>query len=164
MQRFLNLLFFTDAVHVSGGSFAHHQEHINCTYSSFISSTVAASSSIGWQYLKLYVQLMCSWWWAEKPPETCTASVKISKFKKRCNLLSVICSFISKFNKPINFFGAALFNNSSHHITSYHIIYYIMNWCSSNFHIIFTTFISLLWVTNMSRLIKIHNPFNSDLC
>jgi hypothetical protein len=24
----LNLLIFTDAVHVSGGSFTHHQEHI----------------------------------------------------------------------------------------------------------------------------------------
>jgi len=24
----LNLFIFTDALHVSGGSFAHHQEHI----------------------------------------------------------------------------------------------------------------------------------------
>jgi len=28
LQRFLNLFIFTDAVHVSGGSSAHHQEHI----------------------------------------------------------------------------------------------------------------------------------------
>jgi len=28
MQRFLNLFIFTYAVHVSGGSSAHHQEHI----------------------------------------------------------------------------------------------------------------------------------------
>jgi len=28
MQRFLNLFIFTDAIHVSGGSSAHHQEHI----------------------------------------------------------------------------------------------------------------------------------------
>jgi len=28
MQRFLNLFIFTDALHVSGGSCAHHQEHI----------------------------------------------------------------------------------------------------------------------------------------
>jgi hypothetical protein len=27
MQLFLNLFIFTDAVHVSGGSSAHHQEH-----------------------------------------------------------------------------------------------------------------------------------------
>jgi len=29
MKCFLNLFIFTDAVHVSGGSSAHHQEHIN---------------------------------------------------------------------------------------------------------------------------------------
>jgi len=28
MQIFLNLLIFADTVHVSGGSSAHHQEHI----------------------------------------------------------------------------------------------------------------------------------------
>jgi hypothetical protein len=28
MQRFLNLFIFTDALHVSGGSSTHHQEHI----------------------------------------------------------------------------------------------------------------------------------------
>jgi hypothetical protein len=28
MQDFLNLFIFTEAVHVSGGSSAHHQEHI----------------------------------------------------------------------------------------------------------------------------------------
>jgi len=28
MQLFLNLFIFTDTVHVSGGSSAHHQEHI----------------------------------------------------------------------------------------------------------------------------------------
>jgi hypothetical protein len=27
MQRFLNLFIFTDALHVSGGSSVHHQEH-----------------------------------------------------------------------------------------------------------------------------------------
>jgi len=27
MQPFLNLFIFTDALHVSGGSSAHHQEH-----------------------------------------------------------------------------------------------------------------------------------------
>jgi hypothetical protein len=28
MQLFLNLFIFTDALHVSGGSSAHHHEHI----------------------------------------------------------------------------------------------------------------------------------------
>ena len=73
---FLNLFISTDALHVSGGSSAHHQEHITVHIASgivnqycclllscmrwkstSISSTIAASSSIGWQYLKLYVQL-----------------------------------------------------------------------------------------------------------
>ena len=49
----------------SGGSSAHHQEHITVHTASgivnhycwnSISYTVAASSSIGCQYLKLYVQ------------------------------------------------------------------------------------------------------------
>ena len=35
---------------------------------------------------------MCSWWWAEEPPETRRASVKINKFKKGCILLAVICN------------------------------------------------------------------------
>jgi hypothetical protein len=48
MQRFLDLLISTDTLHVSGGFSAHH---------SAITFTVEASSSIGWQYLKLYVQL-----------------------------------------------------------------------------------------------------------
>ena len=46
---FLNLFTSTDPQHVSGGSSAHHQEH----------TTVHTASGIGWQYLKLYVQL-CS--------------------------------------------------------------------------------------------------------
>jgi len=37
MQRFLIYLFFTDALHVSGGSSAHHQEHITVhTASGFV--------------------------------------------------------------------------------------------------------------------------------
>jgi len=34
---FLNLFIFTDALHVSGGSSAHHQEHITvCTASGIV--------------------------------------------------------------------------------------------------------------------------------
>jgi len=36
MQRFLIYLFFTDALHVSGGSSAHHQEHISVNTTSNI--------------------------------------------------------------------------------------------------------------------------------
>jgi len=51
---FLELFISKDAVHVSGGSSAHHQDHTTVqTELRSTSSTVAASSSIGWQFLKL---------------------------------------------------------------------------------------------------------------
>ena len=75
MQRFSIYLFLQNSLHVSGGSSAHHQEHkivhaasgiVNqycCLMLSWmrwnassISSTIAPSSSIGWQYLTLHVQ------------------------------------------------------------------------------------------------------------
>jgi hypothetical protein len=40
MQRFFNLFIFTDALHVSGGSSAYHQEH----------TTVNTASGIVKQY------------------------------------------------------------------------------------------------------------------
>ena len=40
---FLDLFLSTDALHVSGGSYAHHQEHITV----HTASVIAASSSIG---------------------------------------------------------------------------------------------------------------------
>jgi len=49
---FLDLFISKDALHVSSSSSARHQEMVL----SSISSTVAASNSIGWQYLKLFVQ------------------------------------------------------------------------------------------------------------
>ena len=39
--------------------------------------------------------VMCSWWWAGEPPETCRASVKLNKFKKRWILLAVIWNYIT---------------------------------------------------------------------
>jgi len=51
---FLDLFISTDALHVTGGSSAHHQKHITVHTASdivyqyiSISSTIAASSSIG---------------------------------------------------------------------------------------------------------------------
>jgi hypothetical protein len=45
---FLDLFIFTDGLHVSSGSSAHHQEHTTIyTVSGSISSTAAAGSSIG---------------------------------------------------------------------------------------------------------------------
>ena len=49
---FLDLFIFTNNLHVSGGSFAHHQEHVTVHTTSGIvnqyrGNTVATSSSIG---------------------------------------------------------------------------------------------------------------------
>ena len=38
-----------------------------------------ASSGTGGQYPKAVCTVLCSWWWAEEPPETCRASVEINK-------------------------------------------------------------------------------------
>ena len=67
---FLDLFISTDALHVSGDSSAHHQKHItvhtaSCIVKQYCCLLLAwmwwyhlihASSSTGWQYLKLYVQ------------------------------------------------------------------------------------------------------------
>jgi len=42
----------------------------NC---SSISSMEAASSSIGLTIPDAVCTVLCSWWWAEEPPETCRA-------------------------------------------------------------------------------------------
>jgi len=61
---------------------------------SFISSTVAASSSIGLTIPESVCTFMCSWWWTEEPPDIYKASVKINKFKNICLLLVVINNYI----------------------------------------------------------------------
>ena len=72
---FLDLFISTDALHVSGGFFADHQEHrtvhtasgiVNqyccwlLAWMSWMRSTTAASNNNGLQYLKLYVAVLCS--------------------------------------------------------------------------------------------------------
>jgi len=54
MQRYTIHLFLRSALHVSGGSSAHHQELKNCIY------------SIGYFVKPLLLPIM-----AEEPPETC---------------------------------------------------------------------------------------------
>ena len=39
----------------------------------YISSTIAGGSSIGLTIPDAVFTVLCSWWWAEEPPETCTA-------------------------------------------------------------------------------------------
>jgi len=48
MQRYTIFFITVNALHVSGGFFAHHQELKNCTYSiGYMSSLLAAASSVG---------------------------------------------------------------------------------------------------------------------
>jgi hypothetical protein len=112
MQRFLNLFIFTDALHVSGvpppiirSTKLYIQLQVLSTNTAAscyrgkdgrsISSTVGASSSIGWQYLKLYLQLCTPEDGRRNRLKICRASVKINKFKEHCILLAVICNYIT---------------------------------------------------------------------
>ena len=91
--KFHYLFISTNALHVSGGFSVHHQQHI----------TVHTASGIVNQYCSLLQQaavwltipeavctVVCSWWWAEEPPETCRASVEIINYETLhivgCNL------------------------------------------------------------------------------
>ena len=104
---FLNLFIYTDVLHVSGNSSAHHQEHITVHTASgivncndrvkWIASKFVYKISRSFEilytnlldiHLTLSVQLtileavftvMCSWWWEEEPRETCRTSVEINK-------------------------------------------------------------------------------------
>jgi hypothetical protein len=71
MQRYTSFYIIVNALHVSGGFSAHHQELKNCAHS--IGYMLAVAESKLHIYPMLYVQFLSSWWWAEKPPETCTA-------------------------------------------------------------------------------------------
>jgi hypothetical protein len=86
MQRYTIFFITLCALHVSGGSSAHHQELKNCTHSIwYMSSLLAATNSptlaVGASKLDIYqmlcVQFLSSWWWAEEPPETCRALTAI---------------------------------------------------------------------------------------
>ena len=89
---FLGLFISTDTLHVSGGSSAHHQERITvhtssgtvnqyrCLLLSWIHLIHDSSKQQYWLTIPEAVcTVMCSWWWAEEPPETCTTSVEINK-------------------------------------------------------------------------------------
>jgi len=71
MQRYTLFFISVNALHVSGGFSTHHQELKNC--STWNSPTLAATASNLGIYPMLCVQFLSSWWWAEKPPETCRA-------------------------------------------------------------------------------------------
>jgi len=53
-------------------------------------SWIAAGSSIGLTMPDAVCTVLCSWWWAEKPPETCTAIYWNNRSRKRWILLVVL--------------------------------------------------------------------------
>jgi hypothetical protein len=89
MQRWVNILcnqrdatytmFFIiiSALYVSGGFSAHHQEPIKLYVQPWVLSCLLAEfqpiHTSGRQQESMTYSFIGSWWWAEKPPETCTA-------------------------------------------------------------------------------------------
>jgi len=65
MQRYTMVFIAINALHISGGFSAHHQEL----------KTVYTGSGICRGFTASYCFLR--WWWAEKPPETCRAFMAI---------------------------------------------------------------------------------------
>jgi len=104
MQRFLDLFIsincstcFRRFLHPSSGA-------QNCTYSvrycqtntaaivdemelRSISSTIAAGSSIGLIIPDAVCRVLCSWWWAEEPPETFRAIYRNKLIEKTLRLV-----------------------------------------------------------------------------
>ena len=78
MQRYTIFFITVNAVHVSSCSSAQHQELKTVHTASVICqaclllplAVVARTLDI---HPTLCVQFLSSWWWAEKPPETCRA-------------------------------------------------------------------------------------------
>ena len=71
------IYFWKTNLHVSGGISTHHQEHTTVFTASGTCQTVTATCrycervGTGLRYCKY--SCVCSWWWAEIPPETCRA-------------------------------------------------------------------------------------------
>ena len=82
MQRYTVFFIVVSALHVSSGFSTHHQELKNCTcsigYLSYLFGVTAAVTPNKYdKYPMLHVQFLSSWWWVEKPLETCRALTTI---------------------------------------------------------------------------------------
>jgi hypothetical protein len=53
---------------------------------SSISSTIAASISIGLTIPDAICTVLCSWWWAEEPPETCRVIYRNKRIEKTLHI------------------------------------------------------------------------------
>jgi hypothetical protein len=84
-------IYFLSALHVSGDSFAHHQEPITVFYSFGYCQPIMLLAEIERQFHlihdtsqqqywltipKAVSTVMCFWWWARESPKTCRADKK----------------------------------------------------------------------------------------
>ena len=65
---------------------------------SSISSTIAAGSSIGLTIPDAVCTVLCSWWWAEEPPETCRAIYGNKQIEKTLHLVGCTLEIYFFFN------------------------------------------------------------------
>jgi len=87
------ILFWNDNLHVSDGLSPHHQEFktvhpasgICQTYCRLLASNQTAVSV--WQMPVVLCTVLNSWWWTERPYETCNS--KINKFDTLVHLVGV---------------------------------------------------------------------------
>ena len=107
MRRFTNLFILSNTVHVSGGLSFHHQElkTVNtakdvcqrATATCLLAGTrwnqfhlVPASKKVAvavWHIPVAICTVFNSWFWTERPSETCTVVLKINKFVKLMHLV-----------------------------------------------------------------------------
>ena len=91
MQSYTSYLFLWNALNVSCGSSAHHQE-LNTVYTASDTwSNLFCYLLLSWQVTVKFDKVpdavytvLSSWWWVEEPPETCGAFHR----NKLCNVAS----------------------------------------------------------------------------
>ena len=94
---FLDLFISTNSLHISGGSSTHHQEYRTVHTASGIvncNDRVHFTLSLQLTIPEAVCTVVCSWWWAELPSETCRSFVEINKSRNVCILLVVIWKYV----------------------------------------------------------------------
>jgi hypothetical protein len=65
-------------------------KYILLSITSLFAATASSSSKQAWHIPDAVCTVFSSWWWAEKPPETCTALTAIRNIVWRCILLVIL--------------------------------------------------------------------------
>ena len=89
MQRCVILIIIFNALHVSSGFSAHHQERKSVHATLGICQTCLLLPLV-WQIPDAASTDLSSWWWAEKPLETCTALTIIKSIIQWCILFVML--------------------------------------------------------------------------